>query len=189
VMTIASGLAQQPTNAEAEASALARRTLAESLQSPIDRIMVVRVSRAEWRDSSLGCPEPGMAYSPVLTSGYDVRLRDGDREHEVHVAAGRAIVCRSQPDARLASAGYLAASLKAAEAVRQALAKRLGVEASHVRIVSTLPAQSDARPCGARPAKPRGVAYLVEARVETRPFRYYTDDAVTVGCDEPARQQ
>ena len=61
--------AQQPRKPDAEAAALARRSLAAKLSMPIERIKIVSVSPTEWRDSSLGCPERGMMYTQVLTSG------------------------------------------------------------------------------------------------------------------------
>lgn len=180
--------AQQPGKPEAEAAALARRTLAGKLSLPIERIKVVNVSPAEWRDSSLGCPERGMMYTQVLTSGYKVTLRDADREHVVHVAGGRAVICGPQADSKLSPATLISASLKAGDAVRTALGARLGIEPARVRIVSTRPARSDSRPCAAAPSEPSGSAFIVDAQAETRTFRYYTDDAVTVRCDDPSRK-
>jgi hypothetical protein len=180
--------AQQPGKPETEAAALARRTLAGKLSVPIERIKVVTVSPAEWRDSSLGCPERGMMYTQVLTPGYKVTLRDADREHVVHVAGSYAVICGSQGESKLSPATLISASLKAGDAVRAAIAARLSVEPARVRIVSTRPARSDSRPCPAAPQEPSGTAFIVDAQAETRTFRYYTDDAVTVSCDEPSRK-
>lgn len=50
----------------------------------------LRVDRAEavtWRDGSLGCPQPGMAYTQALVPGYRVRVIAGDRVMDYH--AGR----------------------------------------------------------------------------------------------------
>ena len=111
----AGGALAQPGKPEAEAAALAQRTLASSLSVAVDQITIARVLPAEWRDSSLGCPERGMMYAPVLTRGFDVRLRHAEREHTVHVAGGRAVVCSSLPDAKLSPAPVVAASLKAGD--------------------------------------------------------------------------
>jgi hypothetical protein len=188
IWPLVTAFAQQPGKPDAEAGALARRTLAAKLSVPIDRIRIVSVSPAEWRDSSLGCPERGMMYTQVLTSGYKVRLRDGDREHEVHVAAGQAVICGSRAESKLPSATLISGSLKAGDAVRAAVAARMRIESARVRIISTRPARSDSRPCPAAPPEPTGAAFIVDAQAETQTFRYYTDDAVTVSCDEPARK-
>jgi len=49
----------------------------------------------EWRDSSLGCPEPGRMYLQVITPGYRIVLRAGGKLYEYHAAQGqnRAILC------------------------------------------------------------------------------------------------
>ena len=180
--------AQQPGKPDAEAAALARRTLAAKLSVPIERIKIVSVSPVEWRDSSLGCPERGMVYTPVLTPGYKVTLREGNREHVVHVARTHAVICGSPGESKLAPAALISGSLKAGDAVRAALAARLKIDADRVRIVSTRPARSDSRPCAAAPSVPSGPAFIVDAQAETHTFRYYTDDAVTVSCEEPARK-
>ena len=180
--------AQQPGKPDAEAAALARRTLAAKLSLPIERIKIVSVSPVEWRDSSLGCPERGMVYTQVLTSGYKVTLRAADREHAVHVAGTHVVICGSQGISKLAPAALISGSLKAGDAVRSALAARLKIDADRVRIVSTRPARSDSRPCTAAPSEPSGAAFIVDAKVETHTYRYYTDDAVTVSCEEPARK-
>lgn len=178
--------AQQPGKPEDEAAALARQTIAAKLSRPIERLTVLGVSRAQWRDASLGCPERGSVYTPALTSGFVVRLREGEQEHVVHVSAGRAVICAPQPHTKVSSASMVSASLKAAESVRAVLAARLGIEPARVQIESTFPAGSKSRPCSAAPAKPTSAAFVVEARAGTTTFRYYTDGARTISCDEPA---
>src|SRR5438093_13182170 len=96
VIAVLAAFAQQPGKPDAEAAALARRTLAAKLSVPIERIKIVSVSPVEWRDSSLGCPERGMVYTQVLTSGYKVTLRAAEREHAVHVAGHHVVICGSQ---------------------------------------------------------------------------------------------
>ena len=61
-------------------------------------IQLVRAERREWRDSSLGCPQPGMAYLQVVTPGWLVELRAGRRTLEYHTdARGRAVLCAEAP--------------------------------------------------------------------------------------------
>jgi hypothetical protein len=40
-----------------------------------------------WSDGSLGCPEPGMAYTQALVDGYQVILRAGDEALDYRVTA------------------------------------------------------------------------------------------------------
>jgi hypothetical protein len=174
--------AQERSTPEAEAVALARRTLMAELAVASEQIRTVSVSPAQWRDSSLGCPERGMVYTPVLSSGYEVKLRDAKREHVVHVAGNRAVICQSQADPKQPPVTMVSASMKAANAVRAALATRLGIEPASVRIVSTRPLRS--AKCPAAPAAPKGAALIVEAEAAAQTFLYYADDAAVVDCSK-----
>jgi len=183
----ATPFAQTADARKAEATALARQTLAARLPASIEQLRTVDVSPAQWHDSSLGCPERGMTYAAVLTSGYKVRLQvanQPDQTYVVHVAGSRAVVCGSQTDSKLSPAPLIAASLKAADAVRAALAARLGIESQKVRILSARPSRSDLPRCAAAPSKAIGAAFIVEAEAEGRTFRYYSDDSATMGCDD-----
>lgn len=47
---------------------------------PRDRLEVVRAQAVQWRDGSLGCPEPGMSYIQMIVDGFWVELvADGSR--------------------------------------------------------------------------------------------------------------
>lgn len=41
---------------------------------PRDRLEVTRAQAVQWRDGSLGCPEPGMMYTQAIVDGYWVEL-------------------------------------------------------------------------------------------------------------------
>lgn len=189
-LTVAQAAAagQERRRLETDAVALARRTIAARLAVPIERIRMVSVAPAQWRDSSLGCPERGLLYTPALASGYVVKLREAEREHVVHVAGGRAVVCGAQSELRLPSTTLLSGSLKAADAVRRALAARLEVEPERIRIVSVRPARPT-RACAAAPSGSKGVAFIVDAESPVQSFRYYADDVIVVNCDESASKQ
>jgi hypothetical protein len=184
-LAVPAGFSPQPSEPAKAAAALAQKTLAAQLMVAIETIRIVSVSPAEWRDSSLGCPVRGMTYTLRVVRGFSVRLREDDRgrEHDVHVAGSRAIVCGSQDDGRLSAKALMDAPLKAREAVRAALAVRLGIDAAGVRVVSMRPAAAGARDCAAAPATRDGAAFLVDAEAQARSFRYYADAAVVVGCE------
>jgi len=85
-------------DAEAEAVRLATRTLGEHLGIDEQLVTLDEVVAVDWPNSSLGCPEPGRTYAPIVMSGYRVTLavQDDERTHRVHVAGTRALVC--EPD-------------------------------------------------------------------------------------------
>ena len=49
-------------------------------------ITVVRAESVTWPDSSLGCPQPGLAYAQALVPGYRVELRAGSQQLDYHAA-------------------------------------------------------------------------------------------------------
>jgi hypothetical protein len=50
-------------------------------------ITVVRSEAVTWRDSSIGCPQKGMAYADVLVDGWLVVLEAGGVEYEYHAGS------------------------------------------------------------------------------------------------------
>ena len=72
---------------------LAKKTLTEKLNIDPDQISVDSTTELEWPDSSLGCPEKGMFYMPVLVPGFKVILEANGQEYDVHIGDGRAVIC------------------------------------------------------------------------------------------------
>jgi hypothetical protein len=62
-------------------------------------LTVTHVEPVTWPDSSLGCPQPGMQYLQMLTSGYRIELHGAQADYLVHVAGNRAIVCTGKAGA------------------------------------------------------------------------------------------
>jgi hypothetical protein len=57
-------------------------------------IVVQQGEAVEWGDSSLGCPQPGIAYMQVITPGYQVVLQAGAETYDYHAdSRDRFIVC------------------------------------------------------------------------------------------------
>lgn len=68
---------------------LAKEDLAKRLGIDAGQIEVVEARAVEWRDTSLGCPQPGMAYAQVLQDGLLIILRVDGRLYEYHSGRGR----------------------------------------------------------------------------------------------------
>ena len=66
--------------------------LAEQLSMPMTQINFIQAISATSSDSSLGCPQPGMAYSQVLTPGYLIQLQTDNRVYEYHTDADQLVV-------------------------------------------------------------------------------------------------
>jgi hypothetical protein len=112
---------------------LAIETLAADLKIPKDTITVESVTEVDWRNSSLGCPKPGMAYLDVITSGHKVTLRANGQVYNVHEADNKAFVCKLPSLAGgMAPKPELAYGRQMLTAQKD-LARRLGVPVQEIR--------------------------------------------------------
>jgi len=71
---------------------LAKADLARRAEIPVSEISVISVEAVDWPDTSLGCPEPGMAYAQVITPGYLIVLEAKGQTFEYHSDEGRFMV-------------------------------------------------------------------------------------------------
>jgi hypothetical protein len=65
----------------------ARDDAARRTGLPPESLELVSAEAVTWRDGSLGCPQPGMAYTMALVPGYRIRLRAQGQLLDYH--AGR----------------------------------------------------------------------------------------------------
>jgi hypothetical protein len=117
---------------------LAIATLAGRLGVDEAVIQLLFEVRRNWSSSAMGCPQPGQVYLDVITPGYEFTLGVDGQTYQVHVAGQAAIVCEAgmgreidPPDPE-----QLALAAQQAEAARQDLAQRLGVEPDAIRILA-----------------------------------------------------
>ena len=60
----------------------------------VDDVRVTNAIAVTWPDGSLGCPEPGMAYTQALVPGYRILVRAGERLLEYHASnRGQFVLC------------------------------------------------------------------------------------------------
>ncbi len=93
------GCAPQPQSHQEEGAAnlimIARKDVAEREGIPLEKVTLLHIETVEWRDTSLGCPEPGKFYAQVITPGYRIILSDGIKEYEYHSdTQNRVIFCQ-----------------------------------------------------------------------------------------------
>jgi len=67
----------------------AKDDLAQQLSIDAAEIGLVEYQAVTWRDGSLGCPRPGMAYTQALVEGYRIQLQVKSTQYDYHGAAGR----------------------------------------------------------------------------------------------------
>lgn len=61
-----------------------KQDLAERLNVDISAVNLLEQEMIEWSDSSLGCPQAGIAYQTVITPGYRFLLEVEGRIYEYH---------------------------------------------------------------------------------------------------------
>lgn len=114
----------------------ASAVLSDELNIPISTITVDSVRAVDWRDSSIGCPQPGQAYAQVITPGHKITLRAEGRIYVIHESGGKAFMCKRQKakseNARTVDFVW---GPMAAEA-RTQLANQLGVDETKIIIAN-----------------------------------------------------
>ncbi len=63
---------------------MAKQDLSQRLNIQIENIQLVSEEAVNWSDTSLGFPEQGMSYAQVITPGFKIILKTGDRLFEYH---------------------------------------------------------------------------------------------------------
>ena len=66
----------------------AQQDLATRLNIAIKEIELVSFEDVVWPDGSLGCPQPGMAYTQVMVEGYRIILKHGGQVYTYHGGGG-----------------------------------------------------------------------------------------------------
>lgn len=124
------------TDVERAAVHVAIDALVTELGVARDQVSVDTVRAVEWRDSSLGCPKPGVAYLDVISPGHRVILRVDGQVHVVHESRNRAFVCEQTkamggitPQRDLSFGPQMVAA-------RRDLASRLGVSEREILFLS-----------------------------------------------------
>lgn len=122
---------------------LSLEIVARHLSVDAGELKVVRVEPMQWRDSAIGCPEPGMGYTQVVTYGYFALVRDASgMTHRVHMADGMGFVCDHDPKAGHHPKPIPTFSQHQLETLARAdLAQRLGVSTEAVSLVGTRPVE------------------------------------------------
>ena len=75
----------------------AKEDLAQRLSISTNQIDILEAASVIWPDSSLGCPQKGMAYAEVLTPGYLIVLTTGNDEYEYHTSTGTEVIYCANP--------------------------------------------------------------------------------------------
>ena len=88
-----------PAPSEEAAVNLAKEYLSAKLKITPDQITVVLIEKVDWPDTSLGLPEPDMAYAQVIVPGFKITLRALGQDYIYHagVLGGNMVVRLASP--------------------------------------------------------------------------------------------
>ncbi len=122
------------TDLSVEVKAAATDLLATELGVAAADVRVVSAEFVQWRDSSLGCPQPGEGYLQVITPGYRIELKADGSTHYVHTNqdGSQAVLCDQQMD----TPGGAEAPEEVLKAATDLLTEELAVSAENVTVVS-----------------------------------------------------
>ncbi len=83
------------TEKEQELVEQAMVDLSERLDATPQEITLLSVDAVQWRDSSMGCPEPGGNYLMVITPGYLIKLKAEGQVYEYHGNEEQVFYCEN----------------------------------------------------------------------------------------------
>ena len=83
----------------------AKADLSGRLGVSAEEVKLVSANEVTWRDSSLGCPQPGMHYAQVLTNGTQIILTAGGKQYHYHSSAKRPPFLCESPQPPLSTGG------------------------------------------------------------------------------------
>ena len=185
----AQGTVEQLRDDNMDIARLAAETLAGELNINVNEIEVDTVRAVEWRDTSIGCPQPDQAYGQVITPGHKITLRVGGQFYFVHESNGRAFVCKQQKKTAVAGVtqqlGFEWGPM--AMQARKELAATLGVEE---RLVLVASAEGTTWSDASMGCPESGVeyeirdrqGYVITLRHGSRNYRYHTDLERIIPC-------
>ena len=181
------GSAQELTGEQRSVAQLAIDALAADLGIAKDRITVDTIRPVEWRDSSIGCPQPDRAYLQVVTPGHKITLRVDKQIHVVHEAADRAFVCHTSKSLAGITPQRELVFREQLLAARKDLATRLGVAENEIRPTSGEEATWDDASLGCPEQdvdyKPGPVSgWVLKLRYRSSDYTYHTDMTRTIPC-------
>ena len=184
---------EQPSDVRGPIADLAVDTLASELEVPQDRISVVSVAAVDWRDSSLGCPKPGMSYLTVITPGHKVLLKVEDRTYVVHEAKGQAFICQQPSTAAEAGGAGSRTQDRLMLTARADLAKRLGVPVPEIQAAGVTPktfedASLGCPKAGMQYAQVQTEGWVLMLRHGNRDFTYHADSHHVIPCPDIAAE-
>ena len=174
---------------------VARQAVADYLSLPLADITLVSLEAREFNDSSLDCPEPGMAYQQVITPGHRAVVEARGRRFDVRISGSHGKLCRHtrragqrKDQARQTPRESAVASLVAL--AREDLADALGIAPEEIRQLDIRAYDGENPPPGCRPRCPKSAetcGYVIGLVHDGRRFDFHAVDGKAAPCPPISR--
>ena len=185
LLTIIACADDRPPIQSTDPATVARQIVADFLSVPITEVTLVSLKAQEFNDSSLGCPEPGMAYQQVLTSGHHIIAEAEGRRFDVRVAGGHGRICRNNKRSKAPlNSNRESAVTKMIEHARHDLAGILEVEAAKIQMLDIHPYDSENLPIGCKPQcqSDESCGYMIGLFYADRRYDYHAVAGTAMAC-------
>ncbi len=151
---------------------IARAVVAKRLGIPADDVTVISVEAREFPDSSLSCPQPGMSYAQVVTSGYRVLTEADGRRFDVRVAGNNGRICHQRKPATSSNDARPRVSALV-ERAKQDLASRTGNASESITVTGLSPWKTGTRLPGCAPdCSGNDCGYHLRLHADSRIYDY-----------------
>lgn len=184
LLSISTSQSQQPQSADP--GLLARQVIADYLSLSIADTKLVSLEAQDFRNSSLDCPVPGMAYMQVITPGHRAIVEAQGRRFDVRVAGENGKICRntkrSNPIVDSDSESEIQTMVDLA---RRDLAGLLDTKAAKIRVHNIQPNNGQHLPAGCTPQcteATEACGYLIGLFYDGRRYDYHVVDGRAVPC-------
>jgi hypothetical protein len=153
---------------------------------PITEVTLVSLEAQDFNNSSLGCPEAGMAYQQVITPGHRVIVEAEGRRFDVRVAGKHGRICRNSKHQNLESiSDRQTTTTTMTDAARSDLAGLLDVATANISVLDIRPYDGQNLPIGCTPkcdeSDPQ-CGYMIGLFHDGRRYDYHADDENVAAC-------
>ncbi len=176
----------RPPPQTSDPGTVARQVVADFLSLPLTEITLVSLQAKNFNDSSLGCPESGMAYQQVVTPGHHAIVEAEGRRFDVRIAGSHGRICRNNKrSGPKRNSGRESAVTAMIGQARSDLAGLLDTEVPEIQLLDVRPYDGKNPPIGCTPqcAEPdRPCGYLIGLAHDGRRYDYHAADGHATAC-------
>jgi hypothetical protein len=172
----------------------AQDDLVKRIGASLDQITVVSMNEVVWPDGSLGCAQPGQAYTQATTPGYQIILSYRGQEYDYHTDSNYAFLCENAvPAAGITK--NIAPEVKLVNLAVNDLLQRLGISKDRIIPQPLIPKKWDDTSLGCpqvgqtyTPGEVKGYEIVLKVKDQNnqeKKYTYHSDLERVVYCEQP----